>query len=69
MVRYDEFGLPFSAQPWAPEPAVNLLLRELGYPRGGMPVKAAPVGGPINPPDGALVVDMRKLANFRDDVR
>jgi hypothetical protein len=65
MVRYDEFGLPFSAQPWALAPAVHLLLRELGYPPGGMPVEVAPVGGRIKPPDGALVVDMRKLAAFR----
>jgi hypothetical protein len=40
-----------------------VLLRELGYP--GMSVKVAPVGGPIKPPDGALVVDMRKLATLR----
>jgi hypothetical protein len=63
LARYDEFGLPFSAEPWGSEQAVHVLLRELGYP--GMSVKVAPVGGPIKPPDGALVVDMRKLATLR----
>jgi hypothetical protein len=62
-VRYDEFGLPFSAQPWGSEPAVHVLLREMGYL--SVPVQIAPVGGPIKPPDGALVVDMRKLVDFR----
>jgi len=28
MVPYDEFGIPFSAQPWAPGAAVHHLLRE-----------------------------------------
>jgi hypothetical protein len=30
VVRYDEFGLPSSAQPWVPVPAVMLILREEG---------------------------------------
>lgn len=63
--RYDEFGLPFSAQPWAPGAAVHLLLRERGGAWSKIPVEVAPVGGPITPPHGALVVDMRKLAHFR----
>ena len=63
--RYDEFGLPFSAQPWAPGAAVHLLLRERGGAWSKIPVEVAPVGGPIKPPHGALVVDMRKLAHFR----
>ncbi len=61
--RYDEFGYPFSAAPWGPGPAAHLLLRELGY--AAMPVNVAPVEGPVKPPDGALVVDMRRLAYFR----
>jgi len=64
-VRYDEFGLPFSAQPWAPGPAAYLVLRELDPARSSIPIEVAPVGGPIKPPPGAVVVDMRKLRDFR----
>jgi hypothetical protein len=31
-VIYDEFGLASSVRPWAPEPAIDLLLRESGRP-------------------------------------
>lgn len=64
-VRYDEFGLPFSAQPWVPGPAAYLVLRELDPARSSIPIEVAPVGGPIKPPPEALVVDMRKLRDFR----
>jgi hypothetical protein len=64
-VRYEEFGLPFSAQPWSPGPAVYLTLRDLDPARSSMPIEVAPVGGVIKPPADALVVDMRKLRDFR----
>jgi len=64
-VRYEEFGLPFSAQPWSPGPAVYLTLRDLDPALSSMPIEVAPVGGVIKPPADALVVDMRKLRDFR----
>jgi hypothetical protein len=64
-VRYEEFGLPFSAQPWSPGPAVYLALRDLDPARSSIPIEVAPICGPIKPPPDALVVDMRKLRDFR----
>ena len=64
-VYYDEFGFPSSAHPLSPGPMVYLLLRETKQERLGLPIEAVPAAGPINPPPGALVIDMRKLANFR----
>jgi hypothetical protein len=61
MVRYDEFGLPSSAQPWAPKPMVYLLLQEMRPDRMNIPIKFVPPSSPINPPLDALVIDMRKL--------
>lgn len=64
-VRYDEFGFPVSAQPWAPGPAMRLVVRELDPAQSGIPIEVAPADGPIKPPSGALVVDMRRLRDFR----
>jgi hypothetical protein len=64
-VRYDEFGIPSSAQPWSPGPMAYLLLREMNLERANIPIEVAPADGPINPPLNALVVDMRKLAGLR----
>ncbi len=62
---YDEFGLPSSASPWVPEPAVRLILRELAPEKSLIPITVVPPGSPINPPDKALVVDMRDLRKLR----
>ena len=63
-VRYDEFGLPSCSQPWGLIPAVYFVLRETAPAGAALPIEAAPQGGPITPPPGSVVVDMRKLAHF-----
>jgi hypothetical protein len=60
-VRYDEFGLPASAQPWAPKSMVYLLLREMSPESIHVPIELVLPSNPINPPPDALVIDMRKL--------
>lgn len=62
--RYDEFGMPSSAKPWAPTAAVYLLLREIDPSRAELPIRLAPAGAPA-PPPGAFVVDMRRLLDAR----
>ena len=64
-VRYDEFGLPSSVPPWSPGPMVYLLIREMNPERADLPTEVAPANGLINLLAAALVVDMRKLSNFR----
>jgi hypothetical protein len=62
IVRYDEFGLPSSAQVWGPEPMTYLVLRDLGKP---LPVTIAPPTGPTQVPPKSLVVDLRRIKNYR----
>jgi hypothetical protein len=64
-VRYDEFGLPFSATPWAPKPAVQLLLREMHSQWAHLPVEAVSPHGPVAPPSDAFVIDMRNMVAAR----
>jgi hypothetical protein len=61
---FDEFGLPSSYPHWTPQPMVYLLLHQIDPARAEMPVEVAPAGGPIAPPPGALIVDMRQLQYF-----
>jgi hypothetical protein len=62
LVRYDEFGLPSSAQPWVPVPMTFLALRDKGIQ---LPVIVAPLNGPVDPPPDSLVVDLRKMKGYR----
>jgi Glucosyl transferase GtrII len=64
-VRYDEFGIPSSAQSWSPRAMAYLLLREMNLGRTSMPIEVAPADGPVNPPPDTLVVDMHKLLNLQ----
>jgi len=66
---FEEFGVPTTCQPWGPEAVVYLLLREIAVGKTGLPF--AQVGAEemakkdIQPPEGALVIDMRKLVLYR----
>lgn len=64
-VRYDEFGLPSSAQGWALAPAVYLVFREMHPAQDDIAIEVAPDDAPVKPPPpNAVVVDMRKLRDF-----
>jgi hypothetical protein len=62
IVRYDEFGLPSSAQSWVPRPMTFLALRDKGRQ---LPVTVVPTNGPVAPPRDSLVVDLRKIKGYR----
>jgi len=62
-VRYGEFGMPSSAAPWAPQPMVYLVLRELSPEYANLPIEFMAPDRPIEPPRDAVVVDMRKLSS------
>ncbi|MGH7845186.1 MAG: hypothetical protein ACREQW_08460, partial [Candidatus Binatia bacterium] len=64
-VRYDEFGLPFSAQSYALKPAVYVLLRENRPEKAEIPIDVAPVDGPALSAPGSRVVDMTKIMSFK----
>jgi len=59
-VRYDEFGLPSSAAPWAPRPMAYLVLQELAPEYRSLPIDVVPASAASEaPPPRALVIDMR----------
>jgi len=60
-LRYDEFGLPSSAQPWCPWSMVHLSLQDMEGEQANKPIETTPADGPIKPPPDALVIDMRRL--------
>lgn len=61
--RYDEFGLPSSyAAAFVPSSMMFLLLREMAPEHAHLPVVHVAADGPIEPPPGSIVVDMRKLS-------
>jgi hypothetical protein len=64
-VRYDEFGLPFSATPWAPKPVAQLLLGEMQPQWAHLPIEVVSPDGPFAPPSDALVIDMRDMVAAR----
>ncbi|HWP59941.1 MAG TPA: hypothetical protein VNL14_18765 [Candidatus Acidoferrales bacterium] len=64
-VRYDEFGLPFSAQPYAVKPAVYIVLRESRPEKARTPVDLVSADAPFRPPPASIVVDMTKIISFR----
>jgi hypothetical protein len=65
VVRYDEFGLPSSCQPWVPGPMVKCAIREIGDDADRITVVhlAQDEAGKI--PPGAAVIDMKSLKQFR----
>jgi hypothetical protein len=65
VVRYDEFGLPSSCQPWVPEGMVKCAIREIGGDANRITVVhfAQDEAGKI--PPGAAVIDMKSLKQFR----
>ncbi len=64
-VRYDEFGIPSCSQPWGLTPAVYFVVREMNAAKTALPITAVFPDGRIAPPRDAVLVDMRKLADFR----
>ncbi|HEY7123326.1 MAG TPA: hypothetical protein VH540_05200 [Ktedonobacterales bacterium] len=65
LIRYDEFGLPSTCQPWGPPAMVYLILRQINPAKATIPVILAPPGGPYAPPSGSLVIDMRMLSSYQ----
>jgi len=65
LVRYDEFGIPSTSQPWCPQPAVVMLLREEHRLGHGLVVHRLPPTT-TRLPQRELVVDMRRLQDLRD---
>jgi hypothetical protein len=60
-LRYDEFGLPSSAQSWCPWSMVHLSLQDIKVEQMNKAIETTPADGPIKPPSDALVIDMRRL--------
>ena len=59
VVRYDEFGLPSSSQPWVPQAMAWLILRNRQSPYADLVPSALTVrGGPA--PAGCTVIDLGK---------
>lgn len=64
-LKYDEFGVPFSAAAYALKPAVDGVLRETRPEKARISVEVASDDGSANPPPGALVVDMRGIRTLK----
>lgn len=64
---YDELGLPFSARPWAPGPAVQLILREEGRLTSTYRGPAIDYyrAGTTRFPAGQPVLDLRQTRRLR----
>lgn len=67
VVVYDEFGLPFSARPWAPEPMVRLILREQGRLTETYPGPQVDNYRPASTrfPAGQPLLDLRGMRDLR----
>ena len=63
-VRYDEFGLPSSAQPWAPGSMAYLVLREVNPEHASIPIEVAAAEDATRVESDDLVVDMRQLLSL-----
>jgi hypothetical protein len=65
LVRYDDFGLPSSCQPWVPEGMVKCAIREIGGDANRITVVnlAQDEAGKI--PPSAAIIDMKSLKQFR----
>jgi len=56
----DEFGIPSTASFVSQVVVVHIALREIDPALDALPVEVALEGGPINPPAGSVVIDMRQ---------
>jgi hypothetical protein len=65
VVRYDEFGLPSSCQPWVPEVMVKFAIREIGGDANRINVVHFASKEAEKVPAGTVVIDMRSLQQFR----
>jgi hypothetical protein len=65
VVRYDDFGLPSSCQPWVPEGMVKCAIREIGGNADRITVVQFAHDEAVKTPPGAAVIDMRTLKQFR----
>ena len=65
VVRYDEFGLPSSCQPWVPEVMVKCAIREIGGDANRINVVHFSQDEAGKIPLGAIVIDMKSLKQFR----
>ena len=65
VVRYDEFGLPSSCQPWVPEGMVKCAIREIGGDSDRINVVSFAHDEAEKVPPGAVVIDMKSLKQFR----
>jgi len=65
VVRYDEFGLPSSCQPWVPEVMVKCAIREIGGDANRITVVHFSQDEAGKIPPGAIVIDMKSLKQFR----
>ncbi len=64
LVRYDEFGLPSSVALWSLKSSVYCVLAEMHLEAFySFPTQVVPPHSLIQPPPGALVVDMRRMAS------
>lgn len=56
----DEFGIPSTASEFSRVQMVHVALRAIDPTLDRLPVEMAPQGGPITPPAGSVVIDMRQ---------
>lgn len=56
----DEFGIPSTASQFSRVQIVRVALHEIDPSLDALPVELAPQGGPITPPAGSIVIDMRQ---------
>jgi hypothetical protein len=65
LVRYDDFGLPSSCQPWVPEGMVKCAIREIGGDSDRINVISFAHDEAEKVPPGVTVIDMRSLKQLR----
>ena len=58
-------GIPSSSVSYVPKPAIYLLLREMDPSRVDIPVQQVAWDEAGAPPEGALVIDMHQLPDYR----
>lgn len=62
---YDEFGIPSSIQPWAPEPMVRLIFREMNFDDQNIQISVLPPGTNIYFDNSIFVINLRMIREFK----